>query len=48
MHDEVGCGRPSVSDETVMKFEELMLVDRCMTMRKIAEQIDDTSKTTMN
>uniref|UniRef100_A0A8D8SXY6 Transposase n=1 Tax=Cacopsylla melanoneura TaxID=428564 RepID=A0A8D8SXY6_9HEMI len=48
VHDEAGRGRPSVSDETVTKVEELLLADRRITVREIAQLIGDVSKTTVD
>ena len=48
VHDEAGRGRPSVSDETVNKVEELLLADRRLTVREISELLGDVSKTTVD
>jgi hypothetical protein len=45
VHDEQRCGRPSVSDETIAKVEEIMLKDRRVTVRELCEMIPDVSKT---
>jgi transposase len=45
VHDEQRSGRPSVSDETIVKVEETMLKDRRVTVREFCEIIPDVSKT---
>jgi transposase len=45
VHDEQRSGRPSVSDETIVKVEETMLKDRRVTVWELCEMIPDVSKT---
>ncbi|XP_033230210.1 protein GVQW3-like [Belonocnema kinseyi] len=47
VNDEERSGRPSISDETVAKVEEVMLSDRRMTVRELSEMIPDVSKTSI-
>ncbi|CAF4888914.1 unnamed protein product [Pieris macdunnoughi] len=41
VHDEERSGRPSHSDETVRKVEELVLKDRRLTLNELAEKLQD-------
>jgi len=48
VHDEPRAGRPSISDETVAKVEQLMLEDRRITVRELCDIIPDVSTFTVH
>jgi len=47
IHDEERSGRPSVSDETIEKFEGILLEDRRITIRELALRVPEVSFSTI-